>query len=43
MPTISTEMGIIKSGNSDLSAIKITEATYLSPLNNQKFETIYSD
>lgn len=43
MPTISTEIDIIKSGNPDFNAIQITETTYLSPLNNHKFEYIYSD
>lgn len=42
MPTISTEIDI-KSGNPDFNAIQITETTYLSPLNNHKFESICSD
>lgn len=40
MPTISTQMNIIRPGNSDFSGIKITETTYLSPLNNHKFQSV---
>lgn len=36
-------MGIIKSGNPDFSAVRITETTYLSPLNILTFESICSE
>lgn len=40
MPAISTVMSIIKFENLEFSADKITETTYLSPLNNHKLEHI---
>lgn len=43
MPAISTQMDIIKSEDPAFSAVKITETTYLSPLNNHKFKSISLD
>lgn len=39
---VSTQVDIITSGNPDVSVVKVTETTSLSPLNNHKLKSICS-